>query len=178
MSRGAVKAALERALRTAQSDMRVASVALQTGTMSIATWQVQMLKGIKDTHLYAAAMARGGWSQLTPADFGRAGRLIRDRYKFLNGFAAGIENGLPLSGRFLARSDMYLTGARTMQHIEERVEMRENQGMTEERNVLSVAENCGGCLDASSQSWVDIGSLPEIGSRDCLTHCLCEIEYR
>ena len=51
-------------------------------------------------------------------------------------------------------------------------------GMTEERNVLGIAEHCDGCLRETGRGWVPIGHLVPIGSRDCLSNCRCTYEYR
>lgn len=178
VTRATVRRALERALVNAKLEMRGLSQSLAAREISIATWQLGMAEGLRATHLYAAAIARGGFAQLTAEDYGRVGTLLRSRFLFLNRFAGQLEDGLLLDGRFLQRAGMYIDAARTAFQHAERAEMQENQGMTEERNVLSDAEHCDGCLDATDEGWVPIGELPDIGARDCLTNCQCEIEYR
>lgn len=178
VSRDAIRGALEGALRTARREMDSTSRLLQSGAISVADWRERMAAHIKATHLYSAAMPRGGWAQLTAADFGRVGRLVRIQYEYLSNFAAQLAAGLPTDGRFLTRSRMYQNAAREVYHESERVEMRDEQGMTEERNILANADNCDGCLVETSRDWVPIGSLKPIGRRTCLTNCLCRIKYR
>jgi hypothetical protein len=178
VARATVRNALNRALTRAKGEMRSLSEQLARGDITLVGWQLGMADGLRATHLYAAAIARGGFAQLDAADYGRIGLLLRSRYGFLNRFAAEIEAGLVRDGRFLQRAGMYINASRTAFQHADRAEMEDNQGMTEERNVLAEAENCAGCLDATDEGWVPIGELPDIGARDCLTNCQCEIEYR
>jgi hypothetical protein len=52
------------------------------------------------------------------------------------------------------------------------------RGLTSERNILAIADNCTGCVVETGRGWVPIGSLVPIGERDCLSNCLCTYEYR
>jgi len=61
--------------------------------ISLAEWQIGMMEEIKISHTAAAASARGGWAQLSPADWGATGRMIRDQYDFLRNFANEIASG-------------------------------------------------------------------------------------
>lgn len=158
--------------------MDATSRLLQSGRISVADWRERMAAHIKATHLYSAALPRGGWAQLTAADFGRVGRLVRIQYEYLNNFATQLAAGLPTDGRFLARARMYQNAAREVYHVAERVEMKDVQGLEEERNILAQADHCDVCLEETAKGWVPIGSLRPIGRRTCLTNCLCRIRYR
>jgi hypothetical protein len=158
--------------------MDATSRLLQSGRISVADWRERMAGHIKATHLYSAAMPRGGWAQMTAADFGRVGRLVRIQYEYLNNFAAQLSAGLPVDGRFLHRARMYQNAAREVYHESERVEMQDVQGLEQERNILAAADNCEGCVVETARGWVPIGSLRPIGRRTCLTNCLCRIKYR
>lgn len=47
-----------------------------------------------------------------------------------------------------------------------------------EETVLHASENCAQCVGLSGLGWVDVGSLPPIGSRRCLSRCRCTISRR
>jgi hypothetical protein len=49
----------------------------------------------------------------------------------------------------------------------------------EERNVLGAADrHCAQCVECSDRGWVVIGTLPQPGSRTCMSNCKCRMEYR
>ncbi len=178
VSRGTIRDALERALHRAQREIDVTSAALQNGAISVDVWRERMAGHIKETHLYAAAVPRGGWAQLTSADFGRVGRRIRFQYERLNKFALELAAGKKTDGSFRMRARMYAGASMTAYEDAERVEMRDVQGMTQERNVRTAGDSCEGCVGQSARGWVPIGALIPIGQRDCLTNCRCRKRYR
>ncbi len=178
VSRDVIRSALERALNRAKREIDLTSAHLQNGVISVDQWREQMATHIKSTHLYAAAIPRGGWAQLTSADFGRVGQLVRFQYERLNGFALELAAGRRTDGSFRMRARMYAGASMQSYHVAERVEMREVQGMTEERNVRTGGDSCDGCVGESARGWVPIGKLRPIGTRTCLTNCRCHIRYR
>jgi len=178
VSRDVIRSALDGALARAKREIDLTSAALQSGTINVAQWREAMATHIKSTHLYAAAVPRGGWAQLTPADFGRVGRAVRFQYERLNAFALEMAAGKPRDGSFRNRARMYGGASRTMYHESERVEMRDVQGMTHERNIRTHGDSCDGCVGESARGYVPLGKLIPIGRRDCLTNCLCRIRYR
>lgn len=184
LSRVDVRRALDTAFEGSQDVAGALAVSLREGRIGLREWQTGMIGVIKRTHLQAAAAAKGGWSQLSPADFGRVGAAIKEQYRYLRAFAAQMEAGSPADGRFEVRSRMYGHAARRHFHAVQREQMRV-RGFDEERNVRTARESCAGasagrigCVDASRRGWVPIGDLPAVGARICLTQCLCFIEYR
>lgn len=171
----AVRAALDQVLDGAAGRMRAVAEQLQAGSISVATWQLQSAQIVKSTHLAAAASASGGWATMSQADLGWTGQRIRQQYAFLANFAAEIASGKqPLDGRLLVRAEMYGHAGRATAREMERREAR-LAGWTHERNVLGAADHCAGCLGASAQGVVPIGTLVPIGQRDCRVNCHCVI---
>jgi hypothetical protein len=93
VSAAAVRAELDRSIDLAGRAMREASDALREGRMSLAAWELRMAEEIRNSHLASTALAKGGWSRMTPSDYGRAGREIRRQYEYLRNFAAQIASG-------------------------------------------------------------------------------------
>lgn len=177
VSRDTMRLGLDDVLAAAEAEVRAASDQLRSGAIDLAEWQRVMRDVVKETMLDAEALARGGWEQLTPADFGRVGQAVRAQYAYLDGFTADIRSGLPLDGRFLSRAAMYAKAARPFFH-DEQAQLLADTGYTEERNVLHAAEHCGGCVDMTALGWVPIGTLIPIGERDCLGNDRCTVRYR
>jgi hypothetical protein len=178
VGRDTVRRALDTTLQRSQADMTRLGRDLQAGRLTLAEWQVATAKSLKAAHLASAAAARGGWAQMTQADYGRVGHKLRGEYGFLARFAQAIADGAqPLDGRFLTRLSMYAQAPRGTYHDQERAGMRE-AGYTEERNVLGMADHCDSCRAQTARGWVALGSLIPVGQRDCLTSCKCSVQYR
>jgi hypothetical protein len=182
VSRQEIRNALDRALNTAQG--RVISLAeqLRTGTVSLAVWQTAMAEELKTLHLYSAAAAKGGWAQMTDTDYGRVGRILRDQYQYLRGFAsdiAGEKYRDGLDGRFLNRVKLYARSGRMTYHAIQRNEMFD-AGRTEVRSVLHPAEHCDQCVEQARMGWVAIDDpryIP-VMNRTCLSNDLCTEDFR
>jgi len=178
LSRTQVRDVLDNALANNGRVVRDLTQQLQQGRISLADWQTGMAREIKNVHLYSAAAARGGWAQMTPSDYTRAGQRIEAQFIYLRGFAEDIANGKqPLNGRALERAAMYSEAGRNTFHHVERQEM-EVRGMTEERSILHAQDSCEGCLEQAEAEWQPIGEAVPVGERDCLTKCRCTMDYR
>lgn len=151
---------------------------LMNGKSTIGGWQEQMEQTIKSMQLANAAAARGGFANLTDADYARISQTIAEQYNYLQQFALQLETGAqPLDGRVLTRANMYMDSARGSYEQTRREGMRE-VGYDQERRVLGGINNCDDCLAAAGEDWSDIGTLPEIGDSQCGANCNCTFEYQ
>ena len=177
ITRDQVRTWLDKYIIASQAAVQAASLAYRSGTMSLADWQAVLRDETKDAHLVAEALARGGWKQLTHADFGRVGQRVRVQYRFLADFTAQLRDGTArLDGSFLARAKMYIASARAAFYASQG-EVLANAGYTHERSLLAPAEHCQECIDEAAKGWSPIGSLKPIGSRTCLANDACHMVY-
>jgi len=176
-----VRSALDEAIKEAQEEVAELTVRLQEGELSLAEWQQSMARSVKDAHLNAGSLVKGGFDNLDQRDFGQIGGRIRDELEYLQGFADDIEDGTqPIDGSAIRRAKMYPGKARKTHHKIHRREMQKI-GYNQERNVLGIAEHCSECLELSNRGdngWVPNGTLTPIGDRICLSNCKCTVEYR
>ena len=150
---------------------------LRNREISLADWQLQMRAEIKSMHLNAAMVAKGGRDQMTPADWGRTGREVRNQYEYLDKWAADIASGkAPLDGRANWRAKLYGNASRDTYEQQRRVTAAD-MGNDEEMRVLHSSESCKGCIQYANY-WAPIGTLPRIGSQDCGVNCMCTWAYR
>lgn len=177
VGRAEIRRDVDATLAKAEGRIEGLAARMRAGEISLDEFAVAMRREIKTVHLWNAAAARGGWGQMTPADFGRVGAIVRRQYGYFERFLRDVERGLPLDGRFAVRSRMYgESGTATFEHFHT-LEAREH-GAGEERNVLGAAEHCVGCLAQSARGWVPIGDLVPVGQRDCRSRCKCRKEFR
>lgn len=183
VSRQVVREALDTFVDNANQRIEVLSRQLLNGEISLADWQTQMAQVIKDMHLASASAARGGWAQMSQADFGFTGSLIKNQYQFLQNFANQIADGTqPLNLNLLRRARMYGQAARSTYEDMRRRIMRD-KGATHEQRILGVAEHCTtqggllGCLQLAALGWQPIGTSPRIGNTPCRTNCRCRFRF-
>lgn len=184
-----VRDALEIEMDASGARMNSLTDQLIAEQISLPEWQISMMEEIKISHTAAAASARGGWAQMSQADWGNTGRLIRDQYDFLRNFANEIASGKQrLDGTARVRTDMYAQAARgTFEETRRRYERLMN-GMEEEARILGEADHCSsdddpdgerdGCLELAALGFQPIGTLPKIGNSVCLTRCHCKFIFR
>jgi hypothetical protein len=163
------------------SALRIDNVTRQLidGRISLAEWQSSMMEQIRLGHIASAAAARGGWAQMSQADWGAAGRWIRDQYEFLRNFAQEIaDEKQRLNGSAAVRAGLYAQAFRgTFEEMRRRYERLMN-GAVEERRDLGAADHCPGCLEQARLGWQPLGLLAPIGSQQCVTNCHCRFRFR
>lgn len=173
-----VRGALDNAIEASAKNVRAITQQLRDGALSLPDWQKMMMQEIKVGTLSSTAAAKGGFGQMTQADYGRAGREIRSQYAYLQKMSEQIANGTQkLDGTLLRRAAMYAESPRKSYEAQRRAEMR-IRGITQERNVIHSNDSCDGCLEADALGWSALGTLPLPGDRDCMSRCKCTLEYR
>lgn len=180
ISRAAVRDGLENMMDVSALRMNALTQKLIDGGISLADWQTGMMSAIKQSHVAASALANGGWAQMTSADWGYTGSLIKDQYQYLRNFAQEIADGKqPLDGRCLVRSDLYADAANTT-YSDMRTRLFVADGWEEEKRKLEPgADHCDDCIDYADEDWQPIGSLPEPGNDSaCQKRCRCTKIYR
>jgi hypothetical protein len=173
-----VRQALDDALRSIRREMRATAQSMRRGEISVGQWRVAMEEAIKDVHLFSAALAKGGWGQMTQADYGRVGRVVRRQYGYLEDFALEVADGaIPLDGRVLNRVEMYFEAGRGTFHKTQDREVGDDE-FDEERSIRHASDSCDDCLAEEGKGWQPRGEMIPIGERQCLSRCKCTKEYR
>ena len=177
VTRTEVRQWLDRYIAASQAAILDASNAYRNGALALGDWQDALRDEIKSAHLMAEGLARGGWAQLTAADFGRVGQRVRVQYAFLADFTSQLaDNRIRLDGAFLSRAKMYAASARSAFYASQG-DALESAGYTRERSLLHPAEHCDVCVSEAERGWVPIGQLIPIGQRTCLGNDRCTVEY-
>jgi hypothetical protein len=178
VSRQVIRDQLDKVIDASSQVMRALSQQLRDGDISLAEWQGSMMQQIKTTHLAGGAMQRGGWQQMSQADFGRVGRIVRDEYGFLRDFANEIASGRQkLDGTLVRRSALYGQQGRPT-YLAFWDNEATKRGFDEERSILQPAEHCTECVSEDAKDFQPIGDMIPIGRRICRSNDRCLKEYR
>ena len=120
-----------------------------------------------------AALAKGGWAQLTQADRDANETQIRQEYARLWQFARDKQDGLLSPAQIEARANLY-TNTTYSRYWEIVTEQERLAGMTQEQ-LVTVGDDrvCVECADAEARGFVPIGTFnPPIHPG-----CRCDVEY-
>ncbi|MGL5719895.1 MAG: hypothetical protein ACRCYP_03765 [Alphaproteobacteria bacterium] len=141
-------------------------------------FQRDFAQNIKLQHLQSYIVGKGGIDKMTDADYLAVGREMTKQYKYLRQFALDIAKGKQSEAQILYRSSLYSESARSSYWAGLEAAAIE-AGCTMEKNVLSLAEHCEGCLRYAAMGKVEIGKIPppKRGDRDCKMACLCRKVY-
>lgn len=105
------------------------------------------------------ALARGGWGQVSQADWGRNGYLMRSEYERIRQLVADKEAGLITNAQLIQRSGLYANTAYG-RYWEIETEQRAAQGFQGEQ-VKTVGDDrvCPECLGAEARGVQPLGTF-------------------
>jgi hypothetical protein len=178
ISRDTVRQIVDQLIEKSRQRVQAASEQLRSGSLDLGEWDSVMRQEIKRTQLSTTSLLRGGWNQMTAADYGRVGSNVRVQYHYLDGFVGDLRSGRQrMDGSFFNRAKLYPANARVTFHEQQTAQL-DALGYTEELNVLHPAEHCVECIDARARGWVPIGTNVPIGKRQCVGNDRCSMRYR
>ena len=151
--------------------------ALRNRQLSVADWEVAMRRHVKNTHLNAIALERGGWANMRPQDYGRAGQIVREQYGYLKRFAGQIASGEQrLDGTLDRRAQLYTQAGRETFYRSKHANLAPGIDMV--RSIKHARDSCREC-EYLNGKWFRVGD-PEYklpGQRQCNKNCRCSEEY-
>jgi hypothetical protein len=134
---------------------------------------------IKSEYIRQYLVGIGGEGQMTKADWGSIGGMLKEQYGHLDDFTKEIAAGNLTEAQIRTRMDMYINSAREG-YERAQAKVAKGTNKTEEKWVFGDSVHCPGCEDYESEGWQPIGTFPPpgSGSTPCLTSCKCHKEYR
>lgn len=130
---------------------------------------------VRQAYNASAALGKGGWAQMTPADWGRNGYNLRLEYERLREFARALEAGELTEKEAGARAKLYADSAFS-RYWQIRQENERNAGAQEGR-IRTAGDDrvCARCLAEAAKGWqpIDEMAMPTIHAG-----CRCEAEFR
>ena len=115
------------------------------GNITIQQYSDQCRKIIKNTYIDMYSMGRGGRNNMSQADWGRVGGMLKEQYSYFDKLMGQIERGEISPAQAMARLKMYINSA--------------NEAMW--RGYVSNLP-------------FKLPAYPGDGSTECLTNCRCE----
>jgi len=127
---------------------------LQDGEITLNQWLLSSREAIKETYINQYLLGIGGRGNITQADYGRIGNMLRNQYGFLQKFAGDIQSGRydESEGGIAARLKMYI----------------ESSSQAYERG--QIVSRFGGDL------YSRLLQFPGDGQTECRANCRCHLE--
>lgn len=94
-----------------KSDMDTLSRRFINHDIDLQQWVLEMRRQVKDTFINEYMLARGGRNNMTFADWGRVGAMLKKQYQYAAGFARDIDSGKMSGGQIRTRARMYIDSA-------------------------------------------------------------------
>lgn len=176
VSATAVRRELDRYLDT-DDPAKALAEALRGRSLSLADAEIAFRRMIKNVHINAAVMARGGYANMTPRDWGLVGQRIRYNYGKARDMFKQIADGKQrLDGTLTRRFELYGEAGRNTFYRAKQANLRPD--VTHVRSIRHARDSCAECRALDGKVFA-IGDpsykLP--GQRICLTRCRCSEEY-
>lgn len=86
---------------------------LLLGIIALGTWEAKMRQALQDASVIQYVFGRGGFEQMTAADWNWLENWLIAQYSFLGGFSNDIAKGLLSEAQIAARSYLYFSSAVT-----------------------------------------------------------------
>lgn len=170
VARTIVTDARNQIVETTRQKLRALSQDFVDGKITLMEWQLAFKDTIKAGHTLAAGIAMGGKANMTPADWGRVGQMLRIQYEALNRFALELEGGRKMH---LGRVDQYARSIRSTFLNAERLRVPLEQLA---RWIRTKRESCEDCREQARRGVLPVGAFPPIGSLACRHNCGCYLD--
>lgn len=94
-----------------KSDMDKLTRQLTNHEISLGRWTMDMQSMVKETYKAQYGLAIGGRQNLTAADNGRIGQMVREQYQHIYNFAEDIRSQKVSEGQIQTRARMYVSSS-------------------------------------------------------------------
>lgn len=149
----------------------------RNGDITLEELEAKMAERIEDAHYSAMILIFGASFVGVSVLWNLYQTYLTRELQFLRRFIEQIRSGQQrMDGTIARRARMYGTAVRALL-FEAAREVAQLSGYTHEENELGPAEHCQGCLTETGKGKVPIGTLVPIGSRDCLSNCMCTLRF-
>lgn len=153
---------MESYIQTKQKQAISVTDSLLKRDISVGTWETAIAKELKEAHILAFSVGKGGTKNLSARDYGLLGVRLKSEYRYLRQFSTDILDGKLTPAQIRARIAKYQSSLYAS-FEQGRLESHIASGFRWERNIRTAKESCQSCIDRSARGWVPIGTMPGVG---------------
>jgi hypothetical protein len=134
---------------------------------------------LKDSHLVAGMLGRGGKDNTHLVHYGAIGRSLKEQYGYLSKFTDDLVDGKLSMKQALHRAAQY--GASSLQSFStaEMSAIKDAEFTKGRRSLTPGAAHCAECREYVTKGYVDLNLIVPIGVNcSCRGNCRCTIVFR
>jgi hypothetical protein len=167
---------IDKLLGATKREAKRISAKLDAGTITLEQWRESMATLLRNAHIVAASVGRGGVDRMTSADWQKVNKKVQWQYGYLALFAKAIAAGVVVNiGARAAKYASAVFVSYSSAFRESQIESKTDKMLC--RLVTNSKEGCSECADDEAAGWMPVDEMSEIGSRICGDYCLCQIEF-
>lgn len=153
---------------------------LAQSKIDLPEWQRRSAEDLKLSSIRSTLLGSGGKTRTTSAQYGATGRLLREQYQFLDGFARDLADGKLSKAQAIARAASYGPSTKTAFHAAEKIAKRRENFIEAIRDLDPAAKHCSSCLRYSTNGlWIPIEQVIMPGVNcECFHYCRCRVRFR
>lgn len=158
VSQTAIQDLLRGYTQSAEARMELLGLQYANGGLTGREFYEAMTREVKLVTNANTALARGGWAQVTPSDWGRNGYLLRTEYERLRQLVSDREAGLITNAQLTQRAGLYANTAYG-RYWELETERQAAAGIAAEK-LVTVGDDrvCPECQAAEARGWQPLGT--------------------
>lgn len=153
---------------------------LTQNKIDLPQFQQRAAEDLKLSHLRSAMLASGGRSLTTQAQYGSVGRLLREQYSYLDGFARDLAAGKLTPSQAIQRAGLYGASSRSAFYQAEKIARTRENFKEAKRSLDAQSRHCESCLAYDTQGkWLPLQQviMPTVNCQ-CMSRCRCLIFFR
>ena len=153
---------------------------LTAGNIDLPTFQRRSAEDLKLSAIRSTLLGSGGKSLTTNAQYGSTGRLLREQYQFLDGFARDLADGKLSKAQAIQRASLYGASTRSAFHQAEKIARGREGFKLAMRQLDGASKHCLECIQHSTNGkYVPINEIVAISARcSCAARCRCSIIFK
>lgn len=162
--------------RKLQRDLKKLAQQFTRGEISRITLFADATTRLKQSNIWAGAIARGGKDQMTVQRWGQVGASLKKQYAYLRNFERLVEQGKLTPAQVERRLKLYASSV-SKTFYQQFIDEQKLRGGWALRS-LDAAESCLDCIRYASWGWHPIAELvPPTEKCACGQFCKCSVHF-
>lgn len=182
-TRAEQRAAIDKLIDHIKKESKRLAAQLKAGKITKRQFEMQMRELLKSGHIISSSVGKGGRARMTFKDWGKVGSKLAWQYRYLQRFtkkASSLSEAATVH-----RASLYASAVRVSYYNTLLADQKQRGAVKTvlgelplmARRELNAAESCTGCIRESSEQFLPLDEIAEIGSQECGDYCLCEIIF-
>jgi hypothetical protein len=147
------------------------------GKINVPEFELEMRDILKAGHIVAAAIGKGGRTNMTVSDWGAVGARVKKEYQYLAKFSRKIRMGKISKILTTGRAQKYASAIRITFYRAFGKEQSDEKKQKRVKRVLNAQESCDECVEYAAMGYIPLDEMPLLGELECGPFCKCDLVF-